>query len=131
MRQLSMVTLFVHDHDEALACYTSKLGFKVKEDAMLGNERWITIAFPGELGASINLQLAATPEQRALVGRQGGGQPLFGITTDDCLGDYDHMSRLGVQFLGEPVVRPYGTGVSLRDVYSNILYLNEEPKRAS
>jgi hypothetical protein len=33
-----------------------------------------------------------------------------------------------VQFDGEPEARPYGTGVTLEDVYGNKIYMNEEPK---
>jgi Glyoxalase/Bleomycin resistance protein/Dioxygenase superfamily len=64
----------------------------------------------------------------ALVGKQGGTFPFLGLTTDDCLGDYQRLKARGVTFHGEPEVRPYGTGVMLEDLYGNKIFLNEEPK---
>jgi hypothetical protein len=49
------------------------------------------------------------------------------METNDCLGDYKRMKSLGVNFLGEPDVRPYGTGVLLEDLYGNKIYMNQEP----
>ena len=66
----------------------------------------------------INLDVARTSEQQALVGRQAAGAPLFSIETDDCMRKYRTLKERGVEFEGEPEVRPYGTGV-----------LNERPLR--
>ena len=65
---------------------------------------------------------------RALVGRQGGSQPFFGIMTDDCVREYRRMKGAGVRFHGEPSVQPYGTGVTLEDLYGNRIYINQEPR---
>ena len=48
---LSYVNVWVHDQDEALAFYTEKLGFELREDvtvAELGNFRWLTVGVPGQ-----------------------------------------------------------------------------------
>jgi len=37
------------------------------------------------------------------------------------------MRARGVEFEGEPAVMPYGTGVMLRDLYGNKIYLNQDP----
>lgn len=63
---------------------------------------------------------------QALVGNQGGSQPLFGIVTDDCMSEYHRMKNAGVKFDGEPQVQPYGTGVTLVDLYGNKIYMNQE-----
>ncbi len=47
---------------------------------------------------------------------------------DDCLGEYVRMKGAGVKFHGEPQVQPYGTGVTLEDLYGNRIYMNQEPK---
>lgn len=52
--------------------------------------------------------------------------PLFSIETDDCSGDYLELKARGVEFEGEPEARPYGTGVLLKDVYGNRIYLNQD-----
>jgi hypothetical protein len=82
---------------------------------------------PNDDVVSVSLNLAETDGDRALVGKQGGSQPLFGIVTDDCMCEYRRMKNAGVKFHGEPQVQPYGTGVTLEDLYGNKIYLNQEP----
>jgi hypothetical protein len=81
-------------------------------------------AYP-TIRSSLNLDLAKSQEQRALVGRQAADLPLFSIETDDCLGDYYAMKARGVEFEGEPEAKPYGTGALLKDLYGNRIYLNQ------
>src|SRR5262249_16155849 len=76
---------------------------------------------------SLALHLARTKEDQSLLGKQGGSHPYFAMETDDCLGDYERMKKLGVRFHGEPEVRPYGTGVILEDPYGNRIFMNQEP----
>jgi len=128
MKRLSLLSVYVKDQDEAIAFYTKKLGFVVVEDVPFGPQRWVTLRLPDDEVVSIALNLAMTDADRALVGKQGGSQPYFGIVTDDCLREYRRMKDAGVKFQGEPQVQPYGTGVTLEDLYGNKVYLNEEPK---
>ena len=47
--KLATTQIWVHDQDEALAFYTEKLGFEVREDVTMpemGNFRWLTVAPP-------------------------------------------------------------------------------------
>ena len=37
-------------------------------------------------------------------------------------------SRSSVMFDSEPRTMPYGTGVTLNDLYGNKIYLNEDPR---
>jgi glyoxalase/bleomycin resistance protein/dioxygenase superfamily protein len=76
---------------------------------------------------SINLDIARTDDEKALVGRQAAAQPLFSICTDDCKRDYQDLKRRGVQVDGEPNTMPYGSGVILRDLYGNKIYLTQDP----
>lgn len=126
--RLHVFTLFVNDQDKALRYYVDQLGFQVAEDNWLGDYRWLLVRAPGTPDVAINLTLAKTDDQRALVGKQGGGLPLFGLTTDDCQRDFLAMTSRGVTFEGEPRVMPYGTGVTFQDLYGNKLYLNEDPR---
>jgi Glyoxalase/Bleomycin resistance protein/Dioxygenase superfamily len=75
----------------------------------------------------VALHVARTKDDHALLGKQGGSYPYFGVETNDCVGDYERMKKLGVKFHGEPDVRPYGTGVLLEDLYGNKIYMNQEP----
>jgi catechol 2,3-dioxygenase-like lactoylglutathione lyase family enzyme len=78
---LTVFTLFVKDQDEALRFYVDRLGFTMTEDKRLGDYRWLLVAASQNEAAAINLELARTPDQEALVGKQGGGKPLFALAT--------------------------------------------------
>jgi catechol 2,3-dioxygenase-like lactoylglutathione lyase family enzyme len=127
MKRLSLLAVYVEDQDAAIAFYTQKLGFVLVEDVPFGSSRWVTLRFADDEVASIALNLAQSPQDRALIGKQGGSQPFFGIATDDCLREYRRMKDAGVTFHGEPKVEPYGTGVTLEDLYGNKIYMNQEP----
>jgi len=126
MKRLSLLSVYVKDQDAAIEFY-KKLGFTVAEDVPFGTQRWVTLRLPDDEVVSLTLNVAETPEDQALVGKQGGSQPFFGIVTDDCLREYRRMKEAGVKFHGEPQVQPYGTGVTLEDLYGNKIYLNQEP----
>jgi catechol 2,3-dioxygenase-like lactoylglutathione lyase family enzyme len=128
MKRISLLSVYVKDQDAAIDFYTKKLGFVVAEDVPFGSQRWVTLRLPDDEVTSVTLNLAETDEDRRLVGKQGGSQPLFGIVTDNCLTEYRRMKDAGVRFHGEPVVEPYGTGVTLEDLYGNKIYMNQEPK---
>jgi catechol 2,3-dioxygenase-like lactoylglutathione lyase family enzyme len=127
MKKVTLFKLYVTDQDAAHRFYTEKLGFQVAEDKRLGDYRWLLVKAPDNAEVSINLELARTEEEQALVGRQAAAQPLFSISTDDCRRDYQQLKGRGVHFEGEPTTMPYGTGVMLKDLYGNKIYLNEEP----
>jgi hypothetical protein len=64
------------------------------------------VRLPDNTEFCINLDVAKTDEQRALVGRQAADAPLFSIETDDCMREYKTLKELGVEFEGEPEIRP-------------------------
>jgi len=127
MMRISLLSVYVEDQDAAINFYTTKLGFILAEDVPFGPQRWVTLRLPDDEVTSIALNLAETDQDRALIGKQGGSQPLFSIVTDDCKSQYRRMKDAGVRFHGEPVVEPYGTGVTFEDLYGNKIYLNQEP----
>jgi catechol 2,3-dioxygenase-like lactoylglutathione lyase family enzyme len=126
MKRVTLVKLLVSNHDEALEFYTSKLGFEVAEDSTMGDYRWLLVRLPDNKEFCINLDVAKTGEQKALVGRQAADLPLFSIDTDDCMREYRSLKERGVEFEGEPEVRPYGTGVLMNDLYGNKIYINQD-----
>lgn len=127
MDKVTMFKVYVSDQQEAKRFYVEQLGFELGEDQMLGDYRWLTVRAPGDKEFFINLEIAKTNEEKALVGRQAAAQPLFGIGTNDCKRDYAELKRRGVKFEGEPKTKPYGTGVMLQDLYGNKIYLNQDP----
>lgn len=124
--RLTIFNLFVSDQEQALRFYVDKLGFVIAEDVPMGEDRWLLVRASGGPDVALSLTRAKTPEERALVGRQGGTQPLLGIATDDCERDYRAMKARGVEFEGVPVKQPYGTGVMLRDLHGNRIYMNQD-----
>jgi len=97
------------------------------EDKPFGDGRWVTISLPRNRDLTLAIELAATAQDKALVGKQAGSHAFLGINTSDCMGDYARMKPLGVKFLGEPQSGPWGTGVQFEDLYGNLIFLSQEP----
>jgi catechol 2,3-dioxygenase-like lactoylglutathione lyase family enzyme len=126
MNRISLLTVLVKNQDAAIEFY-KKLGFAVAEDLPFGPKRWVTMRLPDDQGVSITFNLAESKEDLTAVGRQAGTQPIFAIELNDCVREYGRMKEAGVKFHGEPQVQPYGTGVTLEDLYGNKIYMNQEP----
>ncbi len=119
MSRLAHVTLLVRDYDEAIAWFTAKLGFRLVEDSPRGpGKRWVLVA-PWGGGTALLLAKAATPEQVAAVGRQGGGRVFLFLHTDDFARDQVAMQAVGVKFLEKPRHEPYGTVAVFEDCCGN------------
>jgi catechol 2,3-dioxygenase-like lactoylglutathione lyase family enzyme len=128
LNQLANVQVWVHDQDEALAFYTDKLGFEVREDVTvpeLGNFRWLSVGVPGQDVAIVLMAVPGAPvfddETRQQIldllakGASGG---LF-FTTEDCRASYDELAGRGVEFTQEPTEQPYGVDAGFRDPSGN------------
>jgi catechol 2,3-dioxygenase-like lactoylglutathione lyase family enzyme len=116
---IARVALLVRDYDEAIAYYTSCLGFVLIEDTPLGGgKRWVVVAPPGG-GTAVLLARAVTPEQAARVGDQAGGRVFLFLGTDDFGRDYHAMRSRGVIFAEEPRREAYGPVAVFVDLYGN------------
>jgi predicted enzyme related to lactoylglutathione lyase len=121
--------VWVHDQDEALAFYTDKLGFELREDVTvpeMGNFRWLTVGVPGQADVSITLMAIPGPpvfdeetrdQIQSLVAKGALGGLFF--ATDDCRGTYEELRSRGVEFTQEPVEQPYGIDAGFRDSSGN------------
>jgi catechol 2,3-dioxygenase-like lactoylglutathione lyase family enzyme len=120
MRQrIAAVSLLVPEYDEAIAWFTSVIGFALAEDVDLGGgKRWVTVAARGE-GARLVLAKAEGPAQIARVGDQAGGRVWLFLHTDDFARDHARMTGLGVSFLEAPRVETYGTVAVFEDPWGN------------
>lgn len=129
MPQLAHIALIVRDYDEAIAWFTTKLGFTLVEDSYQPEQdkRWVTIRPPGapENATTILLACAATPEQAAFIGDQAGGRVFLFLATDDFWRDYRAMQEKGVVFVRPPAEQPYGTVAVFADLYGNLWDLVE------
>ena len=133
LKTLSHVNVWVHDQDEALAWYTEKLGFEVREDvtlAELGGFRWLTVGPAGQDDVALALMTVPGPpvfdpdtaDAVRNVMAKGAAGGLF-FSTDDCRGDYEELRGRGVEFTEEPSERPYGIDAGLRDPSGNAIRL--------
>ena len=114
------VTLLVRDYDEALAFFTKALGFQLREDTPLGDQkRWLVVAPPNSHGASLLLARAVTSEQTLSIGNQAGGRVFLFLHTDDFWRDYRDMQARNVKFLEAPRHEPYGIVAVFEDLYGN------------
>jgi len=129
MLTLSTTQLWVHDQDEALAFWTGKVGFEVKEDvtvAEMGNFRWLTVGPQGQDGCAIVLMAIpgppvmdeATRGQVEDLTSKGFASALF-FTTDDAYATYDALVAQGVEVIDKPTEQPYGIDFGFRDPSGN------------
>ena len=104
---VSLVTVYVTDQDEAKKFYTEVLGFEARADAALGDYRWVTVSHPDQPELEVTLMVPGPPlddelaevVRRALAnGRMGG----LGLRVDDCQKTYEDLSTRGVEFPQPP-----------------------------
>jgi catechol 2,3-dioxygenase-like lactoylglutathione lyase family enzyme len=129
---VSLVTVYVTDQDEAKKFYTEVLGFEEHTDVAMGDGfRWVTVAHPDHPELEITLMLPGPPldegvaeaVRRALANGTMGG---FGLSTTDCHKTYEDLTAKGVEFVQTPADRPYGIEAVMRDNSGNWLVLVEQ-----
>jgi catechol 2,3-dioxygenase-like lactoylglutathione lyase family enzyme len=130
--RLSHVGVWVHDVEEALAFYTEKLGFEVREDVTLeelGGFRWLTVSPAGQPDVALILNVPGPPLFDADVARQvtefvaQGRTGGFILACDDCQESYEELRGRGVEFHQPPTRQPYGVDAAFRDPSGNQLRL--------
>ncbi|MBB6628243.1 VOC family protein [Nocardioides sp. KIGAM211] len=135
MFRIATTQVWVHDQDEALEFYTTKLGMEVREDvtmAEMGNFRWLTVGPVGQDDLAIVLMAIPEPPmfEAAMVDQikdllaKGGTSTLF-LVTDDCQAAYEDLVARGVEFQETPEVRPYGIDAGFRDPSGNNFRLTQ------
>ncbi|MFV9453701.1 VOC family protein [Rhodococcus sp. NM-2] len=129
---VSLVTLWVTDQDDAKKFYIDTLGFAEGTDVTMGDGfRWVTILHPDhpELevtlmkpGPPLDADMAEAIRRSLAAGTMGG----FGLTTTDCRETYRDLVAKGVEFTQPPAERPYGVEAVMRDNSGNWLVLVEK-----
>ncbi|RKQ93388.1 catechol 2,3-dioxygenase-like lactoylglutathione lyase family enzyme [Solirubrobacter pauli] len=132
--KIATTQIWVHDQDEALAFYTQKLGFEVREDVTmpeLGNFRWLTVAPAGSDVALVLMAIPGPPafdDERFKAAQEamskGVATAVF-FTTDDIQGEYETLRARGVEFTEPPEERPYGIDCGFRDPSGNHFRLSQ------
>lgn len=129
MLALATTQVWVHDQDEALAFWTGRMGFEVKEDitiAELANFRWLAVGPRDSDGTAIVLMAVpgrpvmdeATKASVEELVAKGFATALF-FTTDDVTAEYERLVAAGVDVMGAPTVQPYGIDFGFRDPSGN------------
>lgn len=131
-KNLSHVTLYVNQLDEALAFYTEKLGFDVRSDTLFEGFRWLTVGVPGQpelelvlmepkAGPMIKEEHASMLRELMAAGVMGTGV----FTSTDVKADYERLVAKGVEFMSPPQERPYGIEALFKDCSGNWFSLTQ------
>ncbi len=128
---VSLVTVYCLDQDQARDFYVEHLGFEPRADVTMGEGfRWVTIGHPSQPELEVTLMTPGpplSPEAAAFVrgqlesGQMGG----LGLRVDDCRKTYEELSAKGVEFVNPPDERPYGVEAVARDNSGNWLVMIE------
>ena len=103
--RIYVTNVFVDDQDNAEKFYTDVLGFKVKNNIPLGENRWLTVV-SGEDPEGTELLLepsahpAVKPYKEALV---SDGIPAHSFQVQDLDAERKRLGDLGVEFTVEPM----------------------------
>ena len=135
MIRIANAQVYVQDQDEALAFYTQKLGWEVRQDATvpeMGNFRWLTVGPADQPDFALVLMAFPGPpvfepdtaEQVRSLTAKGAMSPIF-LRTEDCHAAYEELSSRGVEFVDKPEERPYGIDASFRDPSGNHIRLTQ------
>jgi catechol 2,3-dioxygenase-like lactoylglutathione lyase family enzyme len=132
--------VWVHDQEEALDFYTTKLGMEVRADVSfpeLGSFRWLAVGPPGQTDFGLVLMAIPGPpmidketaeEIRRLMAKGFAGTVF--LTTDDCHAAYEELRSRGVEFTEAPEDRPYGIDAGFRDPSGNSIRLTQVKEMA-
>jgi catechol 2,3-dioxygenase-like lactoylglutathione lyase family enzyme len=129
---VSLVTVYVNDIDEARDFYTETLGFVLKNDITLSPEfRWCTVHQADHPELELALMLPGPPmdEESADAIRRIMAKGMMhgvGLRADNCRKTFDELVAKGVEYIQEPSDRPYGVEAVLRDNSGNWLVLVEQ-----
>lgn len=117
-QHLALVALLVPDYQAGLDFFVTKLGWELLENSDHGNgKRWVRVA---PAGAQTQFLLAqAIGDQRATIGKQGGGRVWLFLQTDDFDRDHRAFQNAGVVFDEAPRREPYGTVAVFTDPFGN------------
>jgi catechol 2,3-dioxygenase-like lactoylglutathione lyase family enzyme len=134
-QHLSYIALWVHDQDAAVAFYTQKLGFEVRDDVTLpelGGYRWVTIGPPEKPDFALALNVPGPPfddDKVEAINKLMADGMLSGLffATDDVQASYEQLKGRGVEIEREPTQQPYGTEIVLRDPSGNSIRYVQAP----
>ncbi len=133
IQRQSHSTIYVTDQDAALGFYRDTLGFEVNTDVTLDSGfRWLTLSPKGQPDLELILAQVTSgqmfdaetaEEMKALVARGAFGIGVF--ESDDIHGDFERLSKQGVEFVSPPKEQFYGTEAIVKDNSGNWFSLTQ------
>ena len=137
IQRQSHSTIYVIDQEEALTFYRDNLGFEVNTDMPMGDSglRWLTLSPKGQPDLEVILaqvtqgpmfEAGTAEEMKALVEKGAFGIGVF--ETDDIQGDYERLSKQGVEFVSPPKEQFYGTEAIVKDNSGNWFSLTQSKR---
>ncbi|EJL27337.1 hypothetical protein PMI01_03818 [Caulobacter sp. AP07] len=116
--QVATIVVAVRDQEQALAWFIDKLQFEKREDHVVGDQRWITVASPDD---QVSFALPDWfPEQV-------GTNAAVVLRTQDCRRSYERLKARGVEFVQAPESRSYGVMAIFKDLHGNLYLLQQSP----
>ena len=103
--KIYVTSIFFDDQDKAEKFYTEVLGFTVKHNIPLGENRWLTVVSPEDPeGTELLLEPsdhpATKPFKDAIV---ADGIPTHSFQVQDLDAEWKKLSEKGVKFVAEPM----------------------------
>lgn len=125
--KIYVTSVLVDDQAKAFDFYTRVLGFEVKHDIPMGQDRWLTLVEKGNPGGTELLlepdrHPAARPFKEALM---RDGIPAASFQVDDLDAEYARLSGLGVEFARPPMDAGMVRAAILNDTCGNLIQLIE------
>ena len=107
-QSLAAIALLVADYDQAIAYYTTVMGFVLLEvTPREPGKRWVRVAPPGSTGTCLLLARASTDAQRARIGDQTGGPGGLFLHTHGFMRDYRAGTARGAHVPETPPPPPH------------------------
>ena len=125
--EIYITNVFVDDQEKALNFYTNILGFELKNDVPLGENRWLTVTSKNnpdgvELLLEPSEHRAVGPYKQALV---EDNIPAASFKVDNLDTEYERLSALGVKFTQEPMEFGNVKMATLDDTCGNLIQILE------
>jgi predicted enzyme related to lactoylglutathione lyase len=126
--KIRLTSVFVSDQQKALDFYTQVIGFKVKNDSPIGEDRWLTVVSPDEpdgveLLLEPNSNPAAQAYQKSLLEQN---IPATAFQTDDIHAEVERMKKLGAIFTMEPTQMEEVTLAIFGDTCGNLIQIYQD-----
>ena len=125
--EIYITNVFVDDQEKALNFYTNILGFELKNDVPLGENRWLTVTSKNNSdGVELLLEpsghRAVGPYKQALV---EDNIPAASFKVDSLDTEYERLLALGVKFTQEPMEFGNVKMATLDDTCGNLIQILE------